>query len=129
MSDADLVEAATTLVREWLEASGLEWDLGAREREFVVALEQRDALGARQLGAVDAEVLPQVAQPGSREERVAQGVRGDVAVRVTFDATLPRPCQTCEGQLPLVVGERVDVDTDPGARQRHRHRRLRPTGR
>lgn len=38
MSDADLVEAATTLVREWLEASGLEWDLGAREREFVVTL-------------------------------------------------------------------------------------------
>jgi len=38
MSDADLVEAATTLVREWLEESGLEWDLGAREREFVVTL-------------------------------------------------------------------------------------------
>ena len=38
MSDADLVEAATTLVREWLEASGLEWDLTAREREFVVTL-------------------------------------------------------------------------------------------
>lgn len=38
MSDADLVEAATALVREWLEESGLEWDLGAREREFVVTL-------------------------------------------------------------------------------------------
>lgn len=38
MSDVDLVEAATAIVQEWLEASGLEWELGSRDGEFVVTL-------------------------------------------------------------------------------------------
>ena len=38
MSTDDLVQAAEVTVREWLEASELEWELGASNGEFVVTL-------------------------------------------------------------------------------------------
>ncbi|MCT1987545.1 YbjN domain-containing protein [Dermacoccus abyssi] len=38
MSTDDLVKAAEVTVREWLEASELEWELGASNGEFVVTL-------------------------------------------------------------------------------------------
>ena len=79
--------------------------------------EQAHPGGAGQLGPVGAEVRAQVAEPGGREQRVAGGVGGDVAVGVAGQPPLTGPEQAGERQGAAVVGERVDVDADADAGQ------------
>ena len=71
-----------------------------------------------ELGPGRAEVRPEVADAGRREERVAGGVRGDVGVGVAVEPALPGPEQAGDPQLAPgpVAGERVhvDPDADPG---------------
>jgi hypothetical protein len=59
-------------------------------------LQQRDAGGICHLRAVGAEVGAQISQPSSREERVADSMGGDVAIRVAGQRALTRPGQPRE---------------------------------
>ena len=96
-----------------------------------------------QLGPTGAEVRPEVADAGRREQRVAGGVRGDVGVGVAVEPALPGPEQPGHPQLaPATLGGEgvhVDPDADPGqcahgvslagARWRARHARPAPARR
>jgi phytoene dehydrogenase-like protein len=93
--------------------------------------EQRDAGRAAPLGLVGAEVRAQIAEPGGGEQRVAGGVRGDVAVRVAGQAGLAGPVEPGDVQrAALFEGVYVDADSDEREiRQRsplRRSRRPRP---
>ena len=65
------------------------------------------------------EVGPEVAEPGRREQRVADRVRGDVGVGVPGQPVLPRPLEARQGELTALsgVGVRVHVHPDPDQRQ------------
>ncbi len=80
-------------------------------------LEQRGAGGARPLRVRRTELRAEVAQAGRREQRVAERVRGDVAVRVALEPLrLVRPGQP--GQVQgYAVGVPVHVDAQPHAGQ------------
>ena len=79
--------------------------------------QQRDAGGAGPLGAPGAEVLPEVAEAGRGEQRVAGGVRDDVGVGVAGQArALALPLQARAPQLAALL-EGVDVGADADLRQ------------
>src|SRR5690606_30768688 len=91
--------------------------------------EELRARGPRPPRVGGAEPGAEVTQTGRGEQRVARGVRGDVAVGVALEADLTRPLETGEEEGPVAVrrGEGVDGGPDPGTRQ-HASRlvRLRP---
>ena len=79
--------------------------------------EQRDPGRASPRRVGRAELAAEVAEPGGGQQRVARGVRGDVAVGVTLEAVvLVGPGQA--GELHRDARrEAVDVDADPDAGQ------------
>lgn len=81
--------------------------------------EQCHPRGARPPGVGRAELCPEVCQSGGGEQRVTAGVRDDVRIGVAVEATLPRPVEAAEPQVPPGVrrGVRVDIGADTDARQ------------
>src|SRR5690606_24456620 len=86
--------------------------------------EQPGAGGALPLGAADAEVRAEVADPGGGEQGVAGGVAGDVGVGVPLQRPLALPAQARDPQVARGVlgggGVHVHADADPGCCGRHR---------
>ena len=81
-----------------------------------------DPGGAGPLGAAGAEVGAEVAETGGGEERVAGGVRGDVAVGVPGEpVALALPEQARAPQLAALL-EGVHVGADADQRQQRRAR-------
>ena len=89
--------------------------------------EQGDAGGAGPRGVGGAELAAEVAEAGGRQQRVAGGVRGDVAVGVTLEAVvLVGPGQP--GEVHRHAGREavhVDADAHAGQARRRRHRAVR----
>jgi len=84
VSPSPSVVVAETETELWAVADDLDSDVADDKASIAHNLrrpgQQHDTRGARQLGAVSAEVRAQVSDAGGREQRVAGGVGGNIAI-------------------------------------------------
>ncbi len=85
-------------------------------------------MGVFEAGVVGAKASADVAEPGGREEGVADGVGDRVAVAVSRQAHFVGPVEPTEPEWGVGV-VRVDVDTDTGAQREAAARGIHPVRR